>query len=298
MSSNHHDLIKFGRKNYTYINGFLGDEIVRQIISELYPSKKLELVAEQGTGEFEDSMHHVLYKDDEKICSVEQGCQNIGRQSGQDCNDTLCQSYSLLNYFIERKKERNDKGNKQKKEKIQNDIVLLYDEIPRIETFHRFWKYEKQMMMINMYHQLLNNNFFLDKLTRELHAPNKEKEWEKLNIIDSEEEEPIGIRLKESSYPKLFESINKLLQEWYEYGFFYYMNKGIKENPIYVPEYHNTPEHRKLIFPYNEQSILGKRGYSPSSSHSSGKSKRRGGKRNKTIKKSCQKKRKSRKNVK
>ena len=41
MSSNHHDLIKFGRKNYTYINGFLGDEIVRKIISELYPSKKL-----------------------------------------------------------------------------------------------------------------------------------------------------------------------------------------------------------------------------------------------------------------
>ena len=291
MSSNDHDLIKFGRKNYTYINSFFGDITVRQIISELYPSENLELVAEQGTGEFEDSMHHVLFKNDKKICSVEQGCQNIGKKPGQDCNDTLCQSYSLLNYFIERKKEG----------KTNQGIKLLYDEIPKSGT--PYWKYEKQMMMINMYHQLINNENFLDRLKNGLYAPNNVKKngkWKDYTIMlyyNNGELKPYP-QLKESSYPKLFAKINELLEEWYEYGFFYYMNKGTNENPKLIPEGHGSEEHRKLIFPYNEQSILGKRDSSPSSSPSSGKSQRRGGKRNKTIKKSCQKKRKSCKNVK
>jgi hypothetical protein len=293
MTSNDHDLIKFGRKNYTYINSFFGDITVRQIISELYPSKKLKLVAEQGTGEFEHSMHHVLFKNNEKICSVEQGCQNIGIKPGQDCNDTLCQSYSLLNYFIERGKEgKENKG-----------IKLLYAAIPIRGT--PYWKYEKQMMMINMYHQLINNEKFLNKLThktRGLPPPNDVSVWKDYTIMRYNykgELKPYP-QLKEKSYIELFESINELLEEWYEYGFYYYMNKGTKEDTDFVPEGHGSKEHRERIFPLN-QPVLGKRNqsHSPSSSPSPpGKSQRRGGKRNKTRKKSCQKKRKSCKNVK
>lgn len=289
MAPYHHDLIKFGRKNFTYINSFFGDITVRQIISELYPSKNLKLVAEQGTGEFEHSMHHVLFKNDEKICSVEQGCQNIGSKRGKDCNDTLCQSYSLLNYFIERKNEgRNNEG-----------IELLHNKIPIRGT--PYWKYEKQMMMINMYHQLINNEKFLKKLTDEetgLPPPNEVLVWKDYTIMryDYNGELKPYPQLKEKSYTELFESINELLEEWYEYGFYYYMDKGINEKRELVPEGHGSKEHRERIFPLN-QPVLGKRGSSPSSAPS-GKSKRMGGKRNKTRKKSCQKKRNSCKNVK
>jgi hypothetical protein len=296
MTSNDHDLIKFGRKNYTYINSFLGDVTVRKIISELYPSDNLELVAEQGTGEFEDSMHHILYKHYEKICSVEQGCQNIGNKRGQDCNDTLCQSYSLLNYFIERKKEG----------KTNQGIKLLYDKIPTMRSTP-YWKYEKQMMMINMYHQLINNEKFLDEVKKGLYAPHNQRNWKWkdhtiMRYYKNGNLKPYP-QLKERSYPELFVKINELLEEWYEYGFYYYMDKGTNENPKLIPEDHNTPEHRKLIFPLN-QPVLGKRDssptYSPSSpsSPSSKKSKRMGGKRNKTTKKSCRNKRKTCKNVK
>ena len=73
---------------------------VREIISEVFPSKKYEFDFEETGAEFENSFHHILKnkKTDEVVCSVNMGYQNISINK----NDTLCQSYSLLNYFGEK----------------------------------------------------------------------------------------------------------------------------------------------------------------------------------------------------
>ena len=90
-------LLAFSKRHYTYINQIFGDATVRQIIEEEYPTTWQFKVAKAGP-EFGNSFHHTV-RDREQpelvVCSGVDGVQDLNK----NVNDTLCQSYSLLNYF-------------------------------------------------------------------------------------------------------------------------------------------------------------------------------------------------------
>lgn len=129
----------FSWRHFTYINQIFGDQTVREIISEVYPSDDYSFKVEEGEGAFEGTDHHVLAKKKTlgTLCSVERGNQN----TDVDVNDNLCQSYSLLSYF----------------------------KIPISKS-----KKAKQMAMVKMYRtKLLDNKEFVDKLDDVIFPKNK-----------------------------------------------------------------------------------------------------------------------------
>lgn len=136
-------LINFSKKHYTYINQIFGDISVREIIKEVYPNDKFNFVVLKANDidNFENnSLHHVLeyVKSGRQLCSVQQKHQDLTK----DLNDTLCQSYSLMNYF----------GIK----------------ISRVRR-------KKQEDMVRMYKTLLNNDEFVKKLNDDILTNKKNK---------------------------------------------------------------------------------------------------------------------------
>ena len=90
-------LLAFSEKHYTYINQIFGDATVRQIIEEEYPTAWEFHVAKAGP-EFGNSFHHTVRDRDDPdlfVCSVMDDIQDLHK----NVNDTLCQSYSLMNFF-------------------------------------------------------------------------------------------------------------------------------------------------------------------------------------------------------
>ena len=136
-------LINFSKKHYTYINQIFGDISVREIIKEIYPNDKFNFVVLKANvrDNFENhSLHHVLeyVKSGRHLCSVQQKHQDLTK----NLNDTLCQSYSLMNYF----------GIK----------------ISRVRR-------KKQEDMVRMYKTLLNNDDFVKKLNDDILTNKKNK---------------------------------------------------------------------------------------------------------------------------
>ena len=136
-------LINFSKKHYTYINQIFGDISVREIIKEVYPNDKFNFVVLKANerDNFENhSLHHVLeyVKSGRHLCSVQQKHQDLKK----NLNDTLCQSYSLMNYF----------GIK----------------ISRVRR-------KKQEDMVRMYKTLLNNDEFVKKLNDDILTNKKNK---------------------------------------------------------------------------------------------------------------------------
>jgi len=177
-------LEKFSLEHYTFINQFFGDETVREIIAEFFPSERYQFKIESVGEEFENSHHHILIdnitkKKDNIVCSVKSGYQNIGI----DKNDTLCQSYSLLTYF---------------EKPINTDKV------------------KRQIDMVDMYEELLNNRYFIKKLNESIDIPNS-------NWFDYRKEghPPIAI-LKQT----FFRNVRIVLKNWREYGYWYFIGDG------------------------------------------------------------------------
>ena len=132
-------LESFSLEHYTYINQIFGDQTVREIISEVFPNKKLSFEIEDTGEDFEFSQHHVLRDKTTgiKICSVDDGYQNHFINK----NDTLCQSYSLLTYF---------------------NIPISSNQKQR------------QMDMIRMYRTILSNKTIITKLDEIIYPTNNE----------------------------------------------------------------------------------------------------------------------------
>jgi hypothetical protein len=116
-------LQKFGLEHYTYINQFFGDLTVRNMIQEVYPSKTYTMEAIPAGSEFDSGEHHILKKRKGLWCSVDTARIQDPRIHK---NDTLCQSYTLLEYLdkpiakglsVESQKER------------QMEMISLYREI-------------------------------------------------------------------------------------------------------------------------------------------------------------------------
>jgi hypothetical protein len=191
MTSNcsNEKLEEFSKKHFTYINQIFGDMTVREIIEEEYPTT-YEFNIEETGADFEFSFHHTV-KDREEgniICSAVEGYQDLYKNK----NDTLCQSYSLLNYF---------------------DIDIPDD------------KRDRQMAMIQMYRDILNGtleNFegvdFKDILYKEILSAKANKNlW--TNFVK-------GNGYISMNKNTIFKNIEDTLDEWEDYGYWYFIGKG------------------------------------------------------------------------
>jgi hypothetical protein len=159
---------------------------VRELISEVFPNKKYVFRANPGVGVFADSNHHVLVttKDNKEKCSVDDGFQNVNINS----HDTLCQSYSLLTY--------------------------------RNKKIHCSQK-ERQMDMIKMYREFLENDEFINLLNDEVITNKKNKKlWKN---YASHKKKTVYVTMKIDSIVK---HINKVLDLWEAYGYYWFIGDG------------------------------------------------------------------------
>lgn len=199
-------LVEFGKRHYTYINQFFGNQDVRDMISAEFNNPKYEFDVEKViSGHFAGTDHHRLkvVKDgdiDEYVCSVDDGHQNPNK----DKNDNLCQSYSLLAYFGR--------------------------DIPED-------KREKQMAMISLYRDLITDPIFKEnfkKLLLGLYQQKKDGKYS--NFVDAEPKnklrdytlagDPI-IEIKTTDTPRhLLTRISHTLKQWEEYGYHYFIGNG------------------------------------------------------------------------
>ena len=174
----------FSFEHFTYINQIFGDQTIREIIREVFPNKKYLFGVQQTGEEFENSHHHVLIekKTNAVICSGIQGYQNLSINK----NDTLCQSYSLLNYF---------------------SIPINPDQKQR------------QLDMISMYRNILSNKKFLKKIDQIIDHPDNSRLW-----IDTTVERDNDYILMDKEH--ILEKINNTLNVWEQYGYWYFIGDG------------------------------------------------------------------------
>ena len=179
----------FSHQHMTYINQIFGDVTVREIISEVYPNKSLEFrieKVESGSGFEDGSDHHVLFdtSKNKKICSVD-----TLKIQNTDINkyDTLCQSYTLLSYFNR-----------------------------KIYKTHK----ARQMEMIRMYRDLLNNPNFV----KEIHGLVKNKSNKKLwSDYTQNVDGDVFLKMEMSS---ILRNIQDTLNRWEEYGHQHFTKDG------------------------------------------------------------------------
>ncbi len=183
------NLNKFSNKHLTYINQVFGDRTVRQIIEEEYPTT-WEFSVQTTGANFNNSYHHTVKDRDtgREVCSGEDGLQDLAI----NINDTLCQSYSLMNYF----------------------------EIPIPED-----QKEKQMAMIKMYRDIING-------TLEPFEGTNFKEIIKREILDRRTNRTLWRNYVSkghvnTSMNTLFKNINDTLDEWEQYGYWFFIGKGV-----------------------------------------------------------------------
>ena len=195
----------FGRKHYTYINSFLGDQTVRDIIvNDVKPNHdtKYELYVEHANNVFDGGSHHVLIDCNGVIqCSTNEDGDNRVCYGFQDVDinkyDTLCQSYSLLLYY---------------------NILCNHTAKPSDSESH----YRIQMEMIKLYREIINNKLFRNKIEDEeiLSYANRKAYWYDIEI-SSESKKPIS-----GDINKIILKINETLDEWESYGYMWFTGDG------------------------------------------------------------------------
>jgi len=193
-------LLAFSKKHYTYINQIFGDATVRKIIEEEYPTTWEFKVAKAGP-EFGNSFHHTVRDREDPqliVCSGEDGVQDLNK----NVNDTLCQSYSLMNFF-------------------EIPIQLSEEKGKLKQIYHE----TNQMAMIKMYRDLLNGNIenyegidFKEILTNEiLSDPRNKKLWRDFSTSRG------NVNMKPEI---LFKNIEDTLDEWEAFGYWFFIGKG------------------------------------------------------------------------
>ena len=193
-------LLAFSKRHYTYINQIFGDATVRQIIEEEYPTTWQFKVAKAGP-EFGNSFHHTV-RDREQpelvVCSGVDGVQDLNK----NVNDTLCQSYSLLNYF-------------------EIPIQLSEEKGKLKQIYHE----TNQKAMAQMYRDILNGTLenyegvdFKDILTNEILSDKRNKKlWRDFSTS----------RGHVNMNPEIFfKNIEDTLDDWEEYGYWFFIGKG------------------------------------------------------------------------
>jgi predicted ABC-class ATPase len=193
-------LKKFSKEHYTFINQIFGDRTIRSYISKFYQNEdfifKVEVV--KSTSKFEnDSHHHILasknkitpyqhpdtgkWVDRDIVCSVASGYQDLDKNQ----NDTLCQSYSLLTFLGQ---------------PIDPD------------------QFKKQMDMIQMYREFLENEKLKMKMKEIIEEPKNTELWRDYRVVSK----PFLIMDAET----IFDEIRKTLDKWETFGFYYFIGNG------------------------------------------------------------------------
>lgn len=212
---NNDNLVIFGRAHMTYINQIFGDETIREIIQEVFAAPG-KLVIEPTGAEFEHSVHHVFYADEDeepnhelneeeqeargndfattKICSISYGYQDIE----VDINDTLCQTYSLMALLD-----------------VKFDVIAS-------SVATRAQKFEKHKAMIGMYRDILDFKPFYYKLAAIVKDKNNGKLW--TDTVD--EEHPFFINKRFKTVERLVDTIKRVLAIWESYGWQYFVEQG------------------------------------------------------------------------
>ena len=201
-------LEEFSRAHYTYINQIFGDDTIKEIIQETYPSDKYYLFTQKADPRFfdSDSAHHVVREGNIKKSKI-QDKTICSSQLGYQCkkNDTLCQSYSLLTYY-----------NLVKGIITNNKCDETYKEIREYFSDEK----EKQMKMIAMYREILKNQVFLDKFDGIFIEENNNL-WS--DYTESMEEKPKPMELVTNKLI-IIKKINETLNNWESYGYRYFIN--------------------------------------------------------------------------
>ena len=200
----------FGRKHYTYINSFLGDQTIRDIIvNSVKPltKPKYRLHVEYTNENFGDGSHHVLIDDNGVIqCSTNEHGHNRVCYGFQDVvvnkYDTLCQSYSLLLYY---------------------NILQNYSASPSDPERH----YIIQMEMVKLYREIINCKLFRENMENEkiLSYANRKAYWYDIEK-SSESIEPIS-----GDIDTILTKINETLDEWESYGYMWFTGDGKWQRP-------------------------------------------------------------------
>jgi len=132
--------------------------------------------------------------DTSKICSVTLGYQDLS----VDENDTLCQSYSLMAY-----------------------LSVDFDMTPSADaTIEQ--KFNKQLSMINMYREILNNPQFIKELDVLVKNKNNKELWQ--DTVD--DENPFFIIKKYKKTKTIVDNIRRVLNVWEKYGWRFFVGDG------------------------------------------------------------------------
>ena len=132
---------RFGDYFETYINQILGDQTVREMISEIWPRKGLRFktITDEGGD------HHIVIDDD----GYEYNSKNTLQTSK---SDNLCQSYSLAFWFgiilFRRSRKRNQMEIIELIKKIFSNekfISLLNDKVIKNEANKHLWSIYTQL---------------------------------------------------------------------------------------------------------------------------------------------------------
>ena len=183
----------FGLEHYTYINQFFGDITVRKMIGEVYRSKKYK-IAEPilASSDFDSGHHHILKRKKSRDiwCSVDTARIQDTRVHK---NDTLCQSYTLLE-FLNR---------------------------PIVEGLSDEAQEARQMEMITLYRKILSNKKLTKKFKEELPFPYEH--WKDFTQDEN------GVSFTQAQMPTTDVFLNKIeetLNKWESFGYRYYIREG------------------------------------------------------------------------
>jgi len=198
-------MTNFSHDHYSFINQIFGDETVREIISEIYPNNDYNFNIEppNSQGEF----HHNLIKTQSsdkntvlKFCSVDTAkIQNTNINK----NDTLCQSYSLLEYLH----QPIDMHDKTAKDKMQS--------------------YRNQMQIIQMYKTILRNPKFISEFKNIVNHNKKQKRFQRLWKYKNKGKGKTQYIFLWGP-DKILEKIHNVLDDWQEFGYSYFIGTGEK----------------------------------------------------------------------
>jgi hypothetical protein len=132
--------------------------------------------------------------DTSKICSVTLGYQDLS----VDTNDTLCQSYSLMAY-----------------------LSIDFDMTPSADATVE-QKFNKQLSMINMYREILNDPAFIKEFDGIVKNKDNKELWE--DTVD--DENPFFIIKKYKKTKPIVDNIKRVLDVWEKYGWRFFVGDG------------------------------------------------------------------------
>lgn len=245
-------LHKFSLQHFAYINQIFGDITIRELIQEYYLGNKttkhkgkldakhkkqmkaLKLQANQGTGAFSDSHHHVIVKKTGEIewCSASiRTVQHIKI----NLNDTLCQSYSLFEYLrrageldgIDDLKDMTIEGY-YKNKKI--NTVADQRAASRENTIHN------QMVLIKMYQKILGEKNLWKYIREQVFFPTMFENGVYWKFDEFSDDELVKMASDNSLFDVLFGKIENVIKDWENYGYWYFVGEGKcdKENADYI----------------------------------------------------------------